>query len=628
MKRDYPALVINWIGANLFFVVLLVIAGLLLGLKDILTLLFSGWPHLYPVSNTDCQTWESVYLYTPWARQVSLGNLFPADPFFSLRQSVFSSSPFLTIWVMGFCLKVICLGNLDHYILFMRAGLPLFSMFFLYLIARRWLDRYFSSILVFLGTVGAAFPFPIFGWGTIGNMPKFISQATVPLEMTKIPYPSLSFVFFALTLWITIHLFSQPLKKKTALLVGMLWGLNIYVYIFNFVFGVVFAGLLVNLLVIMGGTKKSLKNLLVEALVMNSLLLASISAVILPFLFSQFVFIDEIGKEFSMKVGWVGRERGLILSLTWVVFMALTYFATLIVAWLRGVNLRELIDRSKILVLLLVTYLFTVNLHLLLGRFVQPDHFYIRIYMYLQHLNLIPLVLAGCVLPGKKRNYLCLLIKIVLIIGLIGAIFVTILQNIGLYDYQIVRTAPIMKGVESRYLSLSKYARLDETIVSSDLAVNYMIPLEGKNATLFIPGFIARRSSNDLVEKVVMYIKIFDWDENKLLQYMSSNVDLKEVGDKMHKLPNGQVIYDDALFSFLGYWFVYHGDFRGNYEKRAEYRQYLLKVFKEFDLARAARENKVMVIQSDRGINKKLRPYVEAVMDSGKGYKVYRMKYK
>ncbi|MBI5698786.1 hypothetical protein HZC35_00560 [Candidatus Saganbacteria bacterium] len=633
MNRDHTALIFNWIRENIFFVVLLAVAGLLLGLKDILTLLFSSWPHLYPVSNTDCQTWESIYLYTPWARQVSLMNLFPADPFFALRQSVFTSFPFLTIWGMGLILKTVCFGNLDAYILVMRACLPLFSMLFIYLIVRRWLDQYFSAILAFLCIVGAPYPFiifgrlPGFGWATISNMSKFIGQVSIPLEMTKMPYPSLSFVFFAATLLITVRLISRPLKNRSIILVGLLWGMNIYIYLFNFVYGVVFAFLLINGVVIKDNYKERLKELVSKIIIANVCFFAPLFAVLLPFAIRQFIFVDAIGQELVTKIGWLGRSRGILFNVGELKRIVLTYLAALGIAWVYKINLRDLAAKCAVPVLLLISYLLTVNLHILLGKFVQSDHFDIRIYMFLKPLNLIPLLLVAYALPDKSKKAFILLLRAVFFIGLAGIILMLFLQNIGLYQAQVRETAPVMKQIEDLYLPLSHYARPGETVASSKIAVNFIVPLAGKNATLFVPSFVARRSSNDLINKFALYAKIFNWDRDEFLEFISSPPE--EYGAAVARFPDQQWIYDDALFHHIGYWFVFHGDQSYLYqkEKKAAYRKYLVKVFDRLDVAGQSKENGVAVVQSDRGINRALRPYVSNVVDCGHNYKIYRINY-
>ncbi len=581
----------------------------LLGLRS--ALIFSSpWPKLHGVVNTSTLQWEEVACYLPFANRASVSNPFPARPYAEPSFRKFTNFPHLTLWVQSLIYKVICFGSPTAFFLVMHVLFPLGSFFLLYLAYlqflthRKWILFFsFAGVMTFNnfsypGWLGAFFRSP--GWDTL-----VAAASLTPPEMTRTPSPSFTFFFFMLCFYLTVKDRKPSLGRSVTL--SVLWGLNLYVYLFNFITGGMFW--ILYLAYSQWLADRGIKPLsLLKRIIPQAAILALMA---LPVLLNVLQG-DEVGRQIMEKMGLATRMSGVLIDpKTLLLYFVLPLAAAFLVVKVFAFDVYELFYRFAPVIIVLVLELLILNLHMIFGKFLQPHLFSIRIASFFFHfLYLIPLIhyvnnppklffhggmdsqrLAR--LSQRLRFWVIEHAGVYLVPAALLISVHAVASSVKDWRNHMYTVAPEMIYMDQRLAELTSAAAPGDVVVSDSLPVNLMVPALTPQSTLWSNVFNNFELTENILERFALYARIYGWDRDSFVDFMSP-------------APWNANIYVDPDFRFthpvyskgMGYWLAFHhktmeGDELAAYQKR------LNVLYSGLDVASAMKKFRVKWIQTD-----------------------------
>ncbi len=588
---------------------------LLFSLKDILILTSTLWPHLYPVVNTSPLTFEEIYCYLPFLSHFSLTNL-----------SNFTFFPTITIIVNGIIFKWICFSNIDIYLFLGHFLFLLLSFWLIVLIYKRYISMSWALLFAFWG-IAFYKNFSSIGYvfHVICNPGDIIKAANLtPLEITRTPFPSFSFFVFILCFYLATLKYKMSLKQYIAL--TTLWSLNIYVYLHNFVAGIMFWFCYI---IFTHYIHKSFNiKLLSRTLIINIfVMVVVISPVIIKLFFSTV-----IDKEIIQNLGLIYRNSGVIFN-QWGIFLSyvLPLILTIIVIRCYCLDYYELFYKFTPIFIMIGVEIIMLNLHTILGSFLQPHLFSIRIgNFFSRYLYFIPVIYffsaslkqlfhnktENTVAKGIHaffENYIIRYRVVISTLGIMGISFLIISSTLKYYNNHEKHVAPRMSVVCERAKELIASGECG-TLVSEDIPVNLLLSVLSKNTLLLVNLFNNYILSEEILDRLVLFAHIYGWDEKQFLNFMMPHETYK-----LFYTDSNFVVSDDSLKNGFGYWLTWH---RRKMEANESelYRQKLLDKYRNVGIKDALLKYEVKIIQSSGEINPVLPV---KLLKTGKDTKLY-----
>lgn len=619
----------NWvlyIGFTIFLVCLF-------GLKDVLILASDKWPHIYSVVNAPRSSWEETYCYFPLANQFSLTNPLPAAPMVEPGLSKFAFFPAITLVTQGVFFKWICLSNIDLYFFLMHTIFPVLSFWLIFLVFRRYIDISWSLILAFCGS--ATFPnFALIPYliNLVTTPSGFVTAASLsPMELTRTPVPSFTFFFFILTFYISTKE-SRPSKGRY-LLMSVMWALNLYVYLFNFVAGILFWCLYIVYTRYLKDRGVNIRSII---LTLSKNLLV-VLVVISPIIVKRLFYFDSVDKEIFQRMELVSATAGFIVNdWGWVISYLLPLAVTITVIWIFCADYYELMYRFTPVFILILVEIVVSNIHLVSGKFFQPQLFTLRIADYfLRYLYFMPIIyflsqphkklfhnnlknrISG-LLHGFFQRYVVKLRVLIASAGIFTISLFIVFSSLRYSAHHESVIAPRMEAVKRNYDELISFAEgRGGMIVSEDIPVNLLIPVVSKRETILVNGFCNYTSGDEILNRLVLFAHIFDWDKQQFLDFMMPSDEFER-----SNTDNDFVLSDSILQKGFGYWLLNH---RRQMDAKDihEYSETILNTYEKFDLQENIKKYRVGVVQTAGAVNSLLP--IESVRQ-GPNNKVYLIK--
>lgn len=585
----------------------------LFGLKDIWILLSEKWPHLYAVVNVPKTTWEEIYTYLPYANHFNIDNLLPAAPMAYPGFSKFTYFPPFTLIANGIILKWLCFSNIDLYLLFMHTVFPILSFWFIYLIFKRYVAESWALLFAFFGIT--FFPnvslFPYF-LNLLFNPTGFIETASLsPMELTRTPVPSFTFFFFIFSFYIS----TKDLRPShnRYLLISLLWALNLYVYLFNFIAGIIF-WLFYIIYTHYIRDKRLDSGKITKALTKNMLV---ILVVISPIVIKRLFFFSPLDVEIFQHMGLVSHAAGFIVN-KWglIISYLLPLVAAIIVIRIYCADYYELIYKFTPVFIMIFVDIFISNLHMILGRFFQPELFSIRIgNFFTRYLYYIPIIYFMSS-PYKNlfhKDYMnrlselfhslfnSFIIKqrvLIVTLGIVLISFFSIFSSMKYVRHYEREVVPRMAEVDRNLDELISVIKGNEgVVVSEDIPVNLLIPVLTKKETLLVNAFSNYISSEEILNRLILFAHILNWDRKQLLDFMMPSDEYKKIDTD-----NNFIFSNNILNKGFGYWLLNHRKLMDTKELQ-EYRKMILIAFENFDFEMNIKKYKIKAIHASGKVN-------------------------
>jgi hypothetical protein len=600
------------------------------GFKDALVLLDGRWPHLYATINTPVLSWEEISVYLPFANHFSLTTPLPAAPMARPDLSHLTNFPPITLVLQGILFRWLFAGNVDLYLLALHTVLPTAAFWTLFLIYRRYIAESWSLLLAFWGvTYLRNFSSLGYLFGLLTGQTELIAGASLsPPEVTRMPAPALTFFLFALTFYLTTRpspsrsdgpTRHSPLAPRH-LLYTFLWALHAYIYLFNFIAGLLFwFGYLIFRRVI--ADRGWRWPALARTLLANGLV---VTAVLLPILLRQ-LSATPLDREILQRMGLVVAHAGPISS-EWGFLLAyiLPLAAVLFVAWASYADYYELIYRFAPVFLMIAVELIILNLHLILGQFVQPYLFSVRIgNFFTRYLYFIPIIyfishppkrrfhhpspsirgrLSQLVAAGYRAgvDFLLRWQQVVAFLGMVLIALVIVTSSLKYARHHHDHVAPAMQQTAAHFQSLLTSQSQPGLLASEEISVNLLLPALSPHATLLVSSFNNYLPEAEILDRLLLFGHIFNWDEDQFLTFMLPN----PLYDTFYT-DNDFTLSAEVLQNGFGYWLLHHRRQMAPAEL-ASYQAMLSEQFAGYDVRAGAARYGLTAVQATNPINPQL----------------------
>ena len=584
--------------ANLFYIFISLFLFLLFGFKD-LFILFSdnAWPHLYSVINSPFSSWEETYLYLS-----PILNPFSKLPIFF---------PVITFLVHKILFSILCLSNIDFYLFVQHTILPICSFWVLYLIFKTYIKKSWAVLLAFFGiTFYNNFSSIKYFANLLLNPGNFINSASLtPLEITRTPIPSVTFLLFITVFYLSIK--SYRIALINTLLLSIAWALQIYIYPFNFIAGISFWILYLFFITYLQYKRSDNKwKAITFRITINFAVILIVTIPAVAKLFTQINSIDNL---------MISANAGIILS-SWGAFTAyiLPLILLLFVIIINCSDYYELFYRFLPVFIMIIIEIIILNSHLFLGKAVQPYLFSLRIgNFFTRFLYFLPIIYFLCN-PHKKiyhnpisNNFVAIFNKVSSFIFIKKRFWITsisiallslvvVFSNIKYIKNHLENAAPQMKKTAIYGHQFSKDYFTSSILLSENMATNLFISLKNENNSFIQNSFTSPGSQKEILNRLILFGHIFNWDEEKFLSFMLPNEDSNNIFND-----NNFIASEKFLNRGFGYWLMFQNK-NIDKEKLVAYKKTLINKYLDFDLLKEFSKYPISQIQAFTAINKKL----------------------
>lgn len=586
---------------------------LLFGFKDIWILASGKWPHLYAVVNTPRASWEEIYCYFPFTRHFSLSNLLPAAPMTNPGLSKLTNFPAITIISQGIIFKYVFFSNIDLYFLLMHTIFPILSFWLIYLVFKRYVATSWALLLAFFGVTSFQnFALLPYLFNLMVSPSAYIDTASLsPMELTRTPTPSFTFFFFIFSFYISTK--KQKLSEGRYILMSVLWALNLYVYLFNFIAGILFWFLYIIYTRYTQDRHFHFWNM-AKTLLINLLV---VTAVISPIVVKRLFFFTPLDGEIFQRMELIVKEAGLFVSdWGWIVSYALPVAAVLLVIYLYCADYYELFYKFTPVFIMIFVEIFVSNIHIITGRFFQPYLFSMRIADYfLRYLYFLP-ILYFLSQPQKRlfhndtQNWITdslhsfvnrFIIRPRALLSFFGILVIglfSLFSSVRYIKHYEDAVAPRMINIMKDYDRLISFVNGEKGIVvAEDIPVNLLIPVLTKEETLIVNGFSNYTTGAEILNRLVLFAHIFDWDKEKFLDFMMPSVQYNNFN-----FNNSFIFSDNLMKKGFGYWLLNHHRIMDTKEID-EYRDRIIKAYEDFDLPANIKRYRIRAVLAKGDIN-------------------------
>lgn len=506
---------------------------ILMGSRDFL-LLFMGLD-FNAVINIPTMIWEENYVYFNWINRID-----------------FDSAKYFSVLMHGFInilFQYICMGNQIIFYILVHTVFPILSFWFIYRIYCCYINRTWALCLAFLGIVYLKH-FSM--WDSIKLMLasplQYFQTGPVALfEISRLVYPSISFLFFIATLYFSTR--HKKLTYKQIISYSIIWGAQIYIYPMNWVAGSLFWILYIPIHSYFA--KYSIKTV-IKYLVMTFFCVGIITLPYFKQVFSQIMTLDLYSE-------WMHRYSNVFVNQWGVGFAYLVpiVFMFLVILF-RCADYYELIYRFYPIFILMFVELICLNIHWFLP--IKDSTMYIfsdRIgNFFCRFLYFVPIFYFMSISP--KRFYHENTIK-----AYFFKLFDKLLNQIHFLRHRLIICLTgvvilMLFATQVRYLIFLKSQKSQRVFSDSSQVVQLLHAIKS--------NIIVNQSSKEKLSAIARFCKYNGWAYSDFSKLMTPNKFSKE-----YNRTNGYIVTEEKLRNGFGYWAV----FQTKEMNMKYYRQYI-----------------------------------------------------
>lgn len=596
---------LNW----LTYGIISVFIALIFGFSDLLVLMRGYWPHLYGIAGVPLARWEEVVCYMPFASAFSTVNPLPVAPSYDRTLFGLSHMPFITMVLSGMIFKTLSLGNVDIYLLFCHSVLPMLNFWLIYSIYHFFLRKRWAILLAFFG-IGYYSAFSSVGYfsNVFFRGESFIEGSPLAFpEISRTPFPGISLLLYLVAFYLTIR--TKKVRMRDMLFLSILWGLQIYVYFFNFVSGFIFFILWV-IYATYFTNKRGFRETLLKHI---GLALIVIFLIILPFLFmaSQ----NEVFKSLQTKLSsgidtpfYIGNWGFVLSYLLPLLLLVITFYFF-------RCDIYELFQRFTVALIGIVIDLFMGSINLFTDS-ISPALYQHRISgIFFRFFYFIPF-LYFISIPYKRSSlgmsriivqirdtaarYIHRLFYgydyLIIIAGMIFISFVIVMGGLHNYKNHQINVSQQMKETSVQLKTLKNSIKRNTTVALENIEANLLIPSLYQNTSLLSSSFINFIPDDLILERLILYAKIYNWDKEKFLNFMLPS---KEFANLNSYIDSNITIDRKTFPNGLGYW-LYNFNKKLDTETLKSYKDMLSLRFDQADIFKLLSKHKVSTVVSQK----------------------------
>lgn len=506
---------------------------------------------------------QSLHSWLPLINSVKSGYLFPSQPNIDMSDQAFMYYPYLTLWIYGIMAWLIGMKGI---IIISTVMFPTCSFYLLYRIFSRQLSELWSiSISLTCILAFSDWPFRSFLVGLIRGI-SFDKLATIqPLEITHYPIPSFTVMIFLLVFY-----FSTKNKKLTFTRITLytcLWGIFSQIHAVDALYGLAFWFIYFPVKFFKQSGKK-ISNAYMKTIAAQILIGLLF---VMPIIFSwktssAYNSMENIG----LIVSNAGETPGLFYI---AAYFFLPLLVTALVFLVKKVDPYEILTRFIHVYILLFVELVLVISSVFFSKSFEIDVvqtrialFFLHFYYYTPFIYLVTRPTGYTYSRGMEANQIIRKFEIGLhfvfnrldkIYLLFIIVFLFIFSGSSSYrSFMHFKDigAPAQKEIMDEYQEIINILPEGSVLVSESPATNLLPPIDFNNyyKTLWINRFTHNIASSEIIDRLLLYAKIFNWPKEKVLQFLSPGR-LQEGRGAIVDLSHHKIHE-----SGVGYWLVHH----------------------------------------------------------------------
>ncbi|MFC1478491.1 hypothetical protein ACFL57_03435 [Candidatus Margulisiibacteriota bacterium] len=306
------------------------------------------------------------------------------------------------------------------------------------------------------------------------------------------------------------------------------------------------------------------KNILINILIMFVVVSPYIANVLGASTLNNMNIISSLGVV-SGNPGVIVNQWGFILSYLLPVILVL-----LAIIFYCG-DYYELFYRFTPIFIMIFIEILVLNFHLIFGVSIQPQLFSTRIgNFFSRYLYFVPVIyfmsspvknlyhnIAASKIINSIHDFITrYIVKYRIIISMAGILpiaMTVIFSGINYYHHHEEKIATRMQNVMAKVQEVSAVDNVPGIIVSEDIPVNLLIPVLTKHRSLLVNSFNTYMDKTELIDRMVLFARINNWDQKKLLKFMMPSKFMEEFYRK-----NNFIVSDEVFYEGFGYWLVWH----------------------------------------------------------------------
>ena len=568
---------------NILIFTVLVVIILIFSSWDLLQWILGGnlWYDTVMVSSSEFQ---SVHSWIPLIKSVQSGNLFPSQPDIDKSAQAFLFYPYLTLWVYGLMAWLISIKGV---VIVSTVVFPACSFYLLYRIFYRQLNELWSLAVSLTCILAFSdWPFRSFLTGIIKGLP--ISELTTiqPLEIAHYPIPSLTVFVFLLVFYLSTEKKILTLPRIT--LFTCFWAILSQVHAVDALFGLAFWFIFFPVQ-LFRQSNGQLNNIFIRTIIYQVLIgLLLLMPIILVWQTSavntsvQDIGIIESGASESISYFYFTIYLFLPLLLTAVTFLV------------KKVDLYEILTKFIHVYILLFVELLLVTSSMFVSKSFEINSvqtrialFFLHFYYYTPFIYLVTRPAGYTYSHGLEARTFAKKIEYVLnltfnrlekiYLPLIILLLIIFASTSSYYSYRHYRDleGPAMEKIMSEYHEIINILPENSMIVSETPVINLLPPIDLTSyyKTLWINRFTHNLPSDEIIDRLLLYGRIYDWPKKKIVKFLSPGLLQERRGAKVDL--SSQKIHESGV----GYWLAHHN--RRMYE--AELYNYLSSLSDRYD---------------------------------------------
>jgi len=550
------------INSNKVLISTLVITTIILSSWNLLQWML-GANQIYTTVAVSSSEFQSIHSWLPLIKSVKSGYLFSSQPNIDMSVQAFLFYPYLTIWFYGLMGWLIGMKGI---VAFSTVVFPVCSFYLLYRIFSRQLSDLWS--IAISSTCILAFsdwPFRSFLIGMVEGLPLSKLATIQPLEIAHYPIPSLS-----VTIFLLLFYHSTVQKKLTfgrITLFTSLWGLFSQVHAVDALYGLAFWFIYFPVL-FYRQSGKQLDCTYIKTIVFQALIgLLFVAPIIISwnkpsvFISVKNIGLIDSGSSETIAPFYFAAYFFLPLALTAVVFLV------------KKIDPHEILTRFIHVYILLFVEIVLVTSSLVISKNFDMDIvqtrialFFLHFYYYAPFLYLVTRPPSYTYSHGFEAKGIAKKIEHGMDVAFnrLDKIYLTLIivflyifagtSSFCSYKHYKDNRATVMEEIMDEYNEIINVLPEGSMLVAETPAINLLPPIDLTNyyKTLWISRFTHDLSSDEFIDRLLLYAHIYNWPKEKFVQFLLPG-QLQERRGAIVDLSN-QKIHGSGV----GYWLVYH----------------------------------------------------------------------
>lgn len=589
-----------------------------------IALIFASWsflPILFGQSteaffvSSSSSFFQSLQSWQPLIGAIDDKNLFPSAPNVN-SDKAFLFYPYITLWFFGF-IKLVC-GQFCELFL-NQIVIPTLCFILLAKIFLRYLSLRWSIAISLLSVISfSETPFRQFLFELI-SLKNLSEIATIqPPEILHFPFPS-----FSLLIFLAIYYFCTKQKKLTSIYISgftILWSLTTQIHVIDAFFGLIFWFAYFPIKLFRQEKAVSFQILIRQIIIQFIIALTIIS----PSLFA-------LAKATEADLGFVVKDIDFVGLYYYFSYFFVPIFGCLLMYFIFRVDIYEILLKFWHIYILMFAEIFLlsaakifdigIDLEMVINR---VPLFFLHFYYYVPIIYFASRPLNHNFKHGIESKKFFTIARNFIIwffgnfskfyLPLLSILLMVFALNSSFYYfkyYQSLKEIVDLKIENFKVIDQKLGSQKNNVIIFSDPVITSIASTKSYK-TLWPNRFSNNVSQEEIISKIALNAKIFNWSEDEFIKFMLPGK-LQNNNAEIINLANN--LFDSGI----GYWLVFH---KKVLVQDKEYYEMLQNIYRNIDVESLIKKYKVSYIVFDQNYEFSKAKKIEKIKEIS-FYKIY-----